>query len=244
MGVHVSCSLFINRPLRNQIYGPEYQRGYCRLDDDIGPEHLMQALRPHHPGKGDDGKEQAVYRYGYGIGDCDPCPLRPPGSSSRRPELVDLGINQLGYERRQYGGQGDPHLQREEKLPGRLASRSSPVHLGRHHYHYLKVQCSQEVYGRRQPDGGNSRPLPQLLVDQIAPGEGEGIDEAGIHDHATEIGDLGGGDIAGQGEEDIQAAEDYACLGTVYGQPALLDHLQLHPKLILCLQWYLKARAA
>ena len=53
---HRPVSLFINRPLRNQIYGPEYQRGYSRFDYDVGPEHLMQALCPYHPGKGDDGK--------------------------------------------------------------------------------------------------------------------------------------------------------------------------------------------
>ena len=44
-------------------------------------------------------------------------------------------------------------------------------------------------------------------MNQIPPGEGQGVDETGIHDQAAEIGDLGGGDVSCQGEEQIQAAE-------------------------------------
>ena len=62
-----ASSLRIDRFLRHQINGPEDQGSYSCLDNDICPEHLLQALDSHNSCKGDDGKEQAVHRNGYGV---------------------------------------------------------------------------------------------------------------------------------------------------------------------------------
>ena len=53
-------------------------------------------------------------------------------------------------------------------------------------------------------------------MDQISPGECEGVDETGIHDQAAEICDLGGCDVSGQGEEQVKAAKYYGGLCSVH----------------------------
>ncbi len=208
-------ALLVNRLFRHQIYRPEDQCGDQRFNYEIGQDHLLQALCPQDPGKGDDGKKQAVHRNGDGIGGEDPRPLRPLFSAAPCPEVIDLGVNQLGYERREDGCQYNPHLQGEEKLPGNLPSAICPICLRRQQYHQLKIEGREQVDGCRQPDGGDCRLLAELFVDQVTPGEGEGVDESGIHDQAAKVGDLGGGYVACQGEEEIKAGENYGCLSFV-----------------------------
>jgi len=156
-------------------------------------------------------------------------PLRPGHSSPSDPEVIDLGVDQLGQESCENGAQDDPHLQREyrlpprsrgvqnaeEKRPGRLASVVCPVGLSRQQHHQLKIESGHEIDEGRQPDGGDGCPAAQLLVNQIAPGEGQRVDETGIHNQASEICDLGGGDVSRQREEQIKAAEYYGGLSLV-----------------------------
>ena len=224
----------VNWLLRYQVDGPEDQEGYYALDYEIGPDHLLQAGSSNYARKGDDGKEQAVYRDGNGIGGEDPRPLRPISPCSLGPEVVDPGIDQLGQQRRQDRANDDPHLQREyrvpprargvyyaeEKCPGSLASIICPIRLRGQQNHQLKIEGSKQVEARRQPDGGDSSLLPELLMDQVPPGEGQRIYEAGIHDQAAEIGDLGGGNVSCQREEQVQPAENYGGLCLVDPKPA------------------------
>jgi hypothetical protein len=56
-------------------------------------------------------------------------------------------------------------------------------------------------------------------VDQVPPGESEGIDEPRIHNKASKVGDLGCGNISRQGEEKIESAQDYSCLSSVQIEP-------------------------
>ena len=58
--------------------------------------------------------------------------------------------------------------------------------------------------------------LPERLLDQVPPGEGQRVYETGIHDQATEIGYLGGGDVSSQREEQVPSRENY-------GGPSFVD---------------------
>ena len=150
--------------------------------------------------------------------------------------MIDLGIDQLGEQSGEDGAYDDPHLQgeyrlpprpggvydAEEKCPGGLASATRPVTLGGQQNHELKIKSSEQVDAGRQPDGGDGRLLAELFMNQVSPGEGEGVDETGIHDQAAEIGDLGGGDVSGQREEQVQAAEYYGGLCPVDPEFVLL----------------------
>jgi len=208
-------ALLINWLFRHQIDRPEDQCSDQRFDNDVGQDHLLQALCPQDTGKGDDGKKQAVHGNGDGIGGEDPRPLRPLFSAAPCPVVIDLRVNQLSDKRREDGRQYDPHLQGEEKLPGNLPSAIRPIRLGRQQYHQLKIESCEQVDSCRQPDGGDCRLLAELLMDQVAPGESKGVDEAGIHDQAAEVSDLGGGYVACQGEEEIKARENYGGLSFV-----------------------------
>ena len=151
-------------------------------------------------------------------------------SCTSGPELIDLGIDQLSEQSREDGAQDDPHLQgeyrlppgtrgvydAEKKCPCRLASTTRPVSLGRQQNNQLKIESSEQIDAGRQPDSGDGRLLAKLFMDQISPGESEGVDETGIHDQAAEICDLGGSDVSGQGEEQVKAAKYYGGLCSVH----------------------------
>lgn len=145
--------------------------------------------------------------------------------------MVDIRIDEFGDDRGDDRAENDPELERkdglppcaffravdypEEELPGSLPSGLGPAGLCGQEDHELKIERGTEIYRCSQPYSGDSSLFSELLVDQIPPGEGEGIDEARVHHERAKIGNLGRRYIAGKGEEQVEPAEDYDGLGLV-----------------------------
>lgn len=88
--------LGVNRPFRNQIDRPEGEQCHNRLYGDVGVEHLNQGIYAKNPCEGDQREEDAVYGNGDGIGDEDARPLGPLPAGTAGPQVIDIGVDELG----------------------------------------------------------------------------------------------------------------------------------------------------
>jgi len=222
----------INRLLWYEVYRPEGQQRHNRFDRYIGIEHLRHGRSADDAREGDQRKEHAIHGNGDGIGDEDPAPLRSILADACGPQMIDVRINEFGDDHSYDGAEHDPELERKEslppcaalcgvddakeELPGRLPAGLRPAGLCRQYHNELEIERGNEIDRGSHPYSGDSSLRPELLVDQITPGEGEGVDESRIHHERAKIGHLCGRDVAGKGKKEIEPAEYYDGLGLVY----------------------------
>lgn len=99
-------------------------------------------------------------------------------------------------------------MEAEEELPGCLASGGCPLGFGWEGNDELEVEGGEEIDGTADVDGGEGGLFAELFVDEIAPGKGEGVDEACVHDEACKVGDFSGSDVGNEGDGDVDGGED------------------------------------